>query len=315
MNEWIVIEASHSRELQGIRFQDGFKIRVLLNTELSAPEYPIEKKVETSQYEIPKTTKQISKKRYRFIIPATERLADTFSVIRLCDNVVMSRNNGNINSIYDINFTLEQKHDEGAFPVINCNFIVEPIIDKGCEDETDLLPETSFMIKDFLSETSATYINKSGEVGAKYMISPNAGYTLGYGYKVQLVKANGDWEDWTVTDAEFRVTNKIIQQNGSDNKWIWTGSFWFTLMSIAELTNPSGTNIKVTGNAVPDTIVKTEKKLGAGAYSDVSTVSQGTFISDGVTFDAGSIGTWTIKCTCLTNSGIYMYVEKQIILS
>ena len=313
MNEWIVIEASHSRELQGIRFQDGFKIRVLLNTELSAPEYPIEKKVETSQYEIPKTTKQISKKRYRFIIPATERLADTFSVIRLCDNVVMSRNNGNINSIYDINFTLEQKHDEGAFPVINCNFIVEPIIDKGCEDETDLLPETSFVVEDSIKIALNRYTdpeNNGGIVNANYLICDTYWNTA---QTIQTLKANWTWENILVAQPTFNSTNKIIQQNSSTNKWIWNGAEWHTLIAIQSL-NESGTNIQVTGKAIPGTLIKTEKKLGAGAYSTVSIVSQGTFEQDGVPFDAGAAGTWTIKCTCLTNSGEYMSQESMIIL-
>jgi len=319
MNEWIVIEASHSRELQGIRFQDGFKIRVLLNTELSSPEYPVDKKVEASQYEIPKATKQISKKRYSFIIPATERLADTFSVIRMCDNVVMSRNNGNINSIYDINFSLEQKHDEGAFPVINCNFIVEPIIDKGCEDETDLLPESGVSHYSYLDEEGAFYLDPSSypsaAIGMPFIIAKHTEFANERGYKVEVLLQGLTWENILITDPEFNATNKIIYNlNNPTVKWIYNGSYWHPLCNMM-LTNPSGTLIKAIGDAVVDTLVKVEYRKSTDPFVEADTVSQGTFVSDGVAFDVGSTGYWHVKCTCLTNSGTYYTLTKFITLS
>jgi len=318
---YIRIENWHESDLKKIRWQDGFKDRQYFETKMFAPTWEREKTVGKDFSEIEKPSKQVGRKFYSFELFGDERLCDYLQIVSMCDHVDITDNSGQGNRAYQFDFTSDPSpHDEGGFFKITCTFMVDPIIDKGCNDEVDMYSFSNRIYYTLLDRSGAIYADPqtsySQEIGTLFLTGSASNFALGLGDRVEILKIVSGvyvWENISVTVPEFYEKNKILRKGNTPiYEYVYNGALWHKLGAITTITNPSTTLVKIEGLAIPFTLVKVEFKIGAGAYSTYTTILQGEYEQDGVEFDAGSSGYITVKITCFTNSGDYGTDEKSI---
>jgi len=309
--KWYLLTYWHDRNIYGIRFLDGMRLRMLLSTYLSNPEYVLDKKVSKDINEIDVAHKQVLKKQYSMTIPAHQRSVDAFNLIRMCRYVTLTDiDTGDIMQCYDFDVETAYVDSRGMYANLQINFTSHPVVDAGCSDDNDLYPTLAWTVAKKLVTTDAAYTSpNSAMLNYKYFIATTAEDALQRAGKIQYLLSNAgtltwhDFEDWN--NETWIITN-----NNDSVKWYYNGAYWHNIPTI--LLSNSGNLITVKGEAVRQTLCKIEYKTGANPYTLVGYYHVGQYNDGSISFNTGSSATWTIQVTCLTNSGTYQALTNTI---